>query len=346
MNALERCLRVINHEIPDRVPVIPQDAQVGAFLAGLDCIEYATDVDKRVAAILTQRERFDFDGMIIGGDTVCLAEAVGVEVDFSQTQAPRWKAGRLDCYEGVDRLKLPDPYKDGRLPVWVETIRQVVEKVGREYLVVARADQGAFSLASMMRGMENFFLDLAMAVSDETLKGQIHGLLQYCNDCQYEFVKALKAAGAQVVTTGDSIAGPSVCSPATYEEYCLPYETQMVQRCQQLDISYSIHICGRTESIIPQWLTAGAPIWEIDHKTDFGTARDMTREKVTIIGNLDTLEMATGTPDQVLESAKTVIDLCRPQCGLILSSGCLLAKDTPVENLQALADAARKYGQY
>jgi uroporphyrinogen decarboxylase len=346
VNALERCLCVINHEIPDRVPVIPQDAQVGAYLAGLDCIEYATDVDKRVSAILAQRERFDFDGMIIGGDTVCLAEAVGVTVDFSKTQAPRWKAGCLDSYEKVDSLKLPDPCRDGRLPIWVETIKQVVEKVGHEYLVVARADQGAFSLASMMRGMEDFFMDLAMAASDEHLQGQIHRLLQYCNDCQYEFIKALKAVGAHVVTTGDSIAGPSVCSPATYEAYCLPYETQMVQRCRELDIPYSIHICGRTEPIIGQWLTARAPIWEIDHKTDFATARDQTRDKVTIIGNLDTLEMATGAPDQVRESAKTVIDLCRPQCGLILSSGCLLAKDTPIENLQALADAARNYGQY
>ena len=27
---------VINHELPDRVPVIPQDAQVAAYLAGLE----------------------------------------------------------------------------------------------------------------------------------------------------------------------------------------------------------------------------------------------------------------------------------------------------------------------
>ena len=107
----------------------------------------------------------------------------------------------------------------------------------------------------------------------------------YCNDCQFEFIKALKAAGAHVVTTGDSIAGPSVCSPATYEQYCLPYEKQMVQRCNQIGIPYSIHICGHTDPIIDKWLEAGAPIWEIDHKTDFANAREMTRDKVTIIVN-------------------------------------------------------------
>ena len=34
MNSLERCLAVIGHRIPDRVPVIPQDSHVAARLAG------------------------------------------------------------------------------------------------------------------------------------------------------------------------------------------------------------------------------------------------------------------------------------------------------------------------
>ena len=336
----------INQEIPDRVPVIPQDAQVAAYLAGLDCIEFATDAEKRASAIIEQRQRFDYDGVIIGGDTVCLAESVGVEVHYSQTEGPRWKAGCLDNYDNIDKLTLPDPSKDGRLPVWVDTVHKVAERIGDEYLVVARADQGAFSLASMMRGMEDFFMDIAVAASDEKLKRKLHKLLQYCNDCQFEFIKALKAAGAHVVTTGDSIAGPSVCSPATYAEYCLPYEKQMVDRCNQIGIPYSIHICGHTDPIIDKWLTAGAPIWEIDHKTDFANARARTRYKVTIIGNLDTSEMFSGTPEMVLNAAEKIINICKPDCGLILSSGCLLARNTPVENLQALSDAARKFGQY
>jgi len=346
MNSLERCIRVIHHDLPDRVPVIPQDAQVAAYLAGLNCIEYATDADKRASAIIQQRERFDFDGVIMGGDTVCLAEAVGVEVHYSESQCPVWKAGCLENYDHVDKLKLPDPKKDGRLPVWVNTVKRVAEQIGQEYLVVARADQGAFSLASMMRGMEDFLMDIALAASDDALKHGIHTLLQYCNDCQFEFIQALKAAGAHVVTTGDSIAGPSVCSPATYEAYCLPYEKQMVERCDHIDMPYSIHICGHTDPIIDTWLEARAPIWEIDHKTDFVNAREKTRNRVTLIGNLDTSMMFSGTPEAVLKAAESVINTSKPECGLILSSGCLLARDTPVESLQALSDAARKFGQY
>jgi uroporphyrinogen decarboxylase len=347
MTPLERCLKTIRHEVPDRVPVIPQDAHVGAYLAGLNHLEYATDADKRTAAILEQRARFDFDGVIIGGDTVCLAEAVGVEVVYSREAGPRWKRGRLESYSDIDKLKLPNPLKDGRLPVWVQTVKKVAESIGSDHLVVARADQGAFSLASMMRGMEDFMMDLAMAASEPSLRDGIHRLLQYCNDCQFQFITALQEAGAHVVTTGDSIAGPSVCSPSIYEEYCLPYEKQMVDRCHRIGIPYSIHICGYCEPILAQWLTAGATLWEIDHKTDFAKAREATRGKVTLVGNLDTSAvMYSGTPEMVHHEAEKIINASRPDGGLILSSGCLLAGDTPVENMQALSDAARMVGQY
>ncbi len=347
MNSLERCQAVLNGGLPDRVPVIPQDAHVAAHLAGLNHLEYARDPEKRAAAVMQQRERFGYDGMIIGGDTVCLAESVGVKAVYSETNAPRWGGVCLDDYSSVESLELPDPARDGRLPVWVETVQRVAEAVGKEYLVIGRADQGAFSLASMMRGMAAFMMDLVDAQSDEELKGRIHKLLQFCNDAQFEFIKALVAAGAHVVTTGDSIAGPSVCSPAYYREFCLPYETQIVSRCKEIGIPYSIHICGFSDPILSDWMTAEAPVWEIDHKTTFEKARAVTKGKVTLIGNLDTSEvMYLGTPDDVKQAAKEVIDACRPQCGLILSSGCLLAGDTPVENMQALADAASEFGQY
>jgi uroporphyrinogen decarboxylase len=347
MNSLERCLKVINNEIPDRVPVIPQDSHIAAHLAGLDHMEYAHDASKRADAVIAQRERFDFDGCIVGGDTVCLAEAVGVNIEYTKDECPRFKSGCLNDYETVADLKLPDPKKDGRMPVWCETIERVAASIGSEYLIIARADQGAFSLASMMRGMEEFMMDLAMAKFDEELQAKIHSLLKYCNDAQFEFIKALKEAGAHVVTTGDSISGPSVCAPATYEEYSWPYEKQMVEKCDALGVPYSIHICGHTDPILEKWAQAGMHLMEIDHKTDFITAREVTRGKTTIIGNIDTSDvMFSGTPDMVKAACKEIIDICRPDCGLILSSGCMLSGITPTENLQALADAGREFGQY
>jgi len=346
MTGLERCLKTLNHEIPDRIPVLPQDSHVAAYLGGVDFIDWAYDPDKRAKASIEQRERFDFDGTILCGETTILAEAAGAEVVFSKEQCPRWKAGCIDDYRQLDDMRIVDPQKDGRLSVWVDTCRQVAEAIGKEYFVVGRADQGAFSMASMLRGMTEFMMDLVMAEEDPELKEQIHRLLRYCNDCQFAFVKAMKAAGAHMVTTGDSIAGPSVCSPDFYYEYCLPYETDMVKRCNEIGIPFSVHICGNAEAILDRWMEAKMAMIEIDHKTDFSVARKATRGICTILGNIDTTMMFLEGYDAVFEAARQVIELNKPDAELILSSGCLLSSQTPPENLQALSDAAREFGRF
>ena len=343
MNSLERCLAVIHHQIPDRVPVIPQDAHVAARLASYDHLEFARDPRKIAAAQMECCERFGFDGIIMGGDTVALAEAVGVKVAYSQDECPRPVAGCLDDYSGVEGLRPIDPWKDGRLPVWIEATRLLVEKLGREKLIIARADQGAFSLASMMRGMQTFLMD----VTEDTLRDQIHALLRYCNECMYAFIEALHSVGGHVVTTGDSISGPSVVAPQIYREYSFPYELDMANRCKRLGIPFSIHICGRTDPILETWVETGAEIFEIDHKTTFAKARSLTRGKVTLLGNLDCSEvMYQGAPELVEQKAREVLLESMPHGEFILSSGCLLGAGTPPANMQALADAARKYGVY
>jgi uroporphyrinogen decarboxylase len=175
----------------------------------------------------------------------------------------------------------------------------------------------------------------------------IHALLRYANECMFAFIQALKSVGAHVVTTGDSISGPSVVSPRIYEEYSFPYELDMATRCKALGIPFSIHICGHTDPILPLWVQTGAEIFEIDHKTTYSTARRLTEGKTTLLGNLDCSEvMYHGTPADVEQAARDLLQATLPAANLILSSGCLLGADTPVENMQALAESAKRYGVY
>jgi len=339
-------MKTINHGIPDCLAVIPQDSHMAAKLGKVNFIDWAHDPHKRARAILEQRERFDFDGVIICGETTILAEAAGAKVAFREDECPRWEAGCIDDYDQVKDMAVVDPLKDGRLNVWIETARQVVKAIGSEYLVIARADQGAFSMASMLRGMEDFMMDLAMAESDPELKDQIHRLLRYCNECQLAFIKALKETGAPVATSGDSIAGPSVCSPKFYYEYCQPYEKQMALWCKEAGIKFSVHICGSAEPILERWMEAGMEMIEIDHKTDFLAAKAATRGKCTILGNIDTSKMFLGDYNTVFQATRELIEKNNKEAELIVSSGCMLSQNTPVDNLRAMVAATREFGRF
>ena len=230
MNSLERCLAAIDHKIPDRVPVIPQDSQFAAYFAGYDMVEFSTDFKKIAKAQIQCCQKFGFDGIMMGPDAVILAEAIGAEVELSETESPKYKGGCLDRLEDVNKLKKIDPWKDGRLNVWLKAVEEIVKSVGNDVLVIGRGDQGAFSCAAEVRGIDNFLLDIALGEKVDL----IHELLRYCYECGLEFMKAMRSVGAHITTIGDSLAGPAVDSPKIYEEYSFPYEKELSEKLKKI----------------------------------------------------------------------------------------------------------------
>ena len=93
MNSYERCMTVLNHGIPDRVPVIPQDHHVAMRYAGFNHANFHTDPWKMMEAQLRYMEDLDMDGTFIGADTVCLAVGVGCQIAITEDHCPRPMGG-------------------------------------------------------------------------------------------------------------------------------------------------------------------------------------------------------------------------------------------------------------
>jgi uroporphyrinogen-III decarboxylase len=88
----------------------------------------------------------------------------------------------------------------------------------------------------------------------------------------------------------------------------------------------------------------GAVQWLFD-RTDMGKAKKALGDKCCIAGNVPTSLMATGTPKQVKEYCKKLIETCAPGGGYILSCGAQIDNGKP-ENIRAMLDAAKEYGTY
>ncbi len=343
MTSLERSLLVLNHRTPDRVPVMLYDALVAARLSGYDMIEFSRDSQKLASAHLQAQEEIGYDGIIIGCDAVAMAEAIGAEVDYTADAAPRHKAGCLSKIRDYKKLKKIDPWKDGRLPVWLEAVKVVVEKKGKEVFIMGRGDQGPFSLACMLRGIDEFLMEIA---AEEDLES-ILGLLRYCKECAVEFMKAMKSVGAHITSIGDSLSGPELISPQMYEKFVFPLHKELAEDCKKMGIPLSIHICGKTEPILDIWVGTGAEMIEIDHKTDLPAALRRTRKRVCILGNVDTGEvLSRGTPRDVEKAVEEVLRAVMPQADFFLNAGCLIARETPVENLKVMVEMAKSKGKY
>jgi hypothetical protein len=88
----------------------------------------------------------------------------------------------------------------------------------------------------------------------------------------------------------------------------------------------------------------GAVSWLFD-KTDMAKAKRVLGDKCSIAGNVPCSLMITGTPQQVKEYCRNLIEVCGKGGGYILSGGAQ-ADTSKLENLRAMLEAAREYGVY
>ncbi len=341
MTPLERVTTVLSGGVPDRVPVVPQAFMFSLAAANVRMCEVVRNALKMAEAQAICQERYGYDGAIIDFDDASLAEACGAKVIFRDDEPAVVDENRprLESLRDVAQLKVPDPEKDGRLPVWLEATHALVHRTGGQVFVMGRADQGPFTLACLLRGAQQFFLDL-MSGED---RDAIDDLIGYCRRVCAVFAKAQKTAGAHATSIGDAYASPNLISPKMYREYALPAEIDLAGEVQGFGIPFSIHICGNTTSILPDMARTGARILEVDWKVDIGKARQIVPPETVLMGNVNPSDpMALGSPAEVAAAARQVLESTGGQ-GVILSSGCALGRDTKEENVRALVAAAHQF---
>ena len=342
LTSLERCLRALNLQKPDRVPVIPQAHVWTLYHYGSSSADCMNNGSLYAEFQLKAQKEFGWDGVIVATDSVALADSLGTPVEMTELGPVPGTRGVLENLRQVEALKLPDP-RETRLNEWIVATRTLVKAIGDRVLILARADQGPFSLSCQVRGMEAFMTELGIGEHPE----ELHRLLKISTEYVWKFAELLLEAGAHVVSIGDALASGSVVSPKTFDEYAFPYQQELARRVRSKGGMLSIHVCGQTASVMSRLAQTGAHLLEFDAPTDFNTARDAARGKVCLLGNVDTSDVLTfGTPQQVREECRKRIEAVKPESGFILSSGCALSPNTPAENIMAMIEAARQFGNY
>lgn len=129
----------------------------------------------------------------------------------------------------------------------------------------------------MIRGVENMMMDLCLEEENRVFE-----FLDYCYEATSQFIKMMAEAGADMVSNGDSPAGPSMLSPDMYERFALPYEKKVCEYAHQLGVPYLLHICGNTDIIIDQMITCGTDVLELDYKTNINRAEEKMRGKTVL----------------------------------------------------------------
>ncbi len=343
MSSRERCMAVLNGEMPDTLPVVPQSFMFAVETAGMKISDVNKCGKKMAQAHIISQDKYGYDGCVIDFDDATIAEAVGAKVIFRDDEPATVDEEQpvLKDLRDVYDMPIPDPMKSGRLCEWLEATSTLVDAIGKDVFVMGRADQGPFSIACLLRGTTQFMMDLM--TEDKQL---IDDVLDYCRQISVVFAKAQKDAGAHATSIGDAFAGPNLISPDMYREFALEPERKLVREVQEYGIPFSVHICGNTNGIIEDMGGLGAKLIEVDWLLDMEQARKVVPMSTVLMGNVDpSFPLVVGTPADVEQAVKELIAKTKGQ-SLFVSSGCAMGRNTPPENFKAFIAAARKWGSY
>jgi hypothetical protein len=135
-------------------------------------------------------------------------------------------------------------------------------------------------------------------------------------------------------------------SDKQFDTFYWPSLKKVINGCIDEGILVSLFAEGsyntRLESV--NEFPKGAVHWLFD-KTDMAKAKKVLGDKCSISGNVPTSLLLTGTPEQVKEYCRKLIETCAPGGGYILAPGAS-ADNANMANIRTMVETAKEYGVY
>jgi len=216
----------------------------------------------------------------------------------------------------------------------VEGVALFRQRVGNDKLIEGWIE-GPCAEAADLRGINTLMTDF---LDDPPF---VRGLFDFVLEMELRFARAQMEAGAVLIGVGDAAA--SLVGPAIYEEFVWPYEKRMVDGLHAMGVRVRLHICGNTRRILAGIGRLGCEIVDIDYMVPLAQAREQMGPGQTLLGNIDPVRaLHDGTPESVTEAIAECHRVAGPR--YIVGAGCEVPRDTPPENVRALAQYAQSCG--
>ena len=338
MNGHQRIQKALRGEWPDKRPVMLHNFMMAAEEAGYTMKDFREDPEKAADAFIQSVEKYALDGIMIDFDTTLIAGAIGVPVDYPIDEPARIPKGMISSWEQLDQLQEIDLSNNERVQIWLETCRIIKKHFGDEVYVRGNCDQAPFSAASMVRGTQDWMIEMMMPGPE------VEKLLEYCTGVCIQFIDLMAQTGVDMVSNGDSPAGPEMISPEMFRQFALPYEKKLVDAAHAHSLPYVNHICGNTDLILEDMLDSGTDGLELDYKTDIKKILETIGNKGLFIGNIDPSGvLALGSKAMVRTKIMELLEVYKDSPRLVVNAGCAIPPNTPSENIRAMVETVRSF---
>jgi uroporphyrinogen decarboxylase len=336
MNGKERIFAALRNERTDTVPWVPFAGVHAGKLKGFDAREVLSDADKLLASLLEVNRVYDPDGQPVVFDLQVEAEILGCELVWADKAPPSVATHPLQ-----NRMEIPEKLPgeaDGRMPLILKTMRAMREKVGERTALYGLVT-GPLTLASHLRGTE-IFMDM-FDYPDYLLE-----LLAYCREAGQRMSAMYADAGMHVIAVVDPVV--SQISPKHFEQFLSSQFQNLFAYIRDAGAFSSFFVCGDATKNIEEMCKTEPDGIAIDENIDLLNAKKITdRYNITIEGNIPlTSHMLLGSQQDNMKYVLDLLETLSPDGGvpknLIISPGCDMPYDIPVENVIGTMQAMRE----
>jgi uroporphyrinogen decarboxylase len=363
MNPRERTIRTIRGESTDRTPVAYLFLGGATHVLGRMGVRMGKayrDASKIAEAQMVAAELYGHDtGMVPWGCLTVEAEAFGCELEWEEDLYPRVVSHPLESTKDLSLLADPDPFRSGRMPLVLEALTRLRERTGNDMFIVAMV-VSPFLVAAELRGMVGLLTDFAM---DPPF---VDALMERVTEGTSRYLRAIAATGASdAVMFENAGACSEIMGPSHLERFVMPYERRLITAAREEAPSIFVieHNCSETPYFTDTLALDVDAVsfahgdvraireehsWEclaahasINTCLNRFCLRPAQGSPIAWIGNVDnTRIMKEASPEQVQREARACIESALG-ARFVLSTSCEIPFQAPLENIQALARAAR-----
>jgi len=334
MKSIDRIKSAINFEKTDRAPVISHIYGFASRINHIPLKDYLNSGELLAFCQIETWKRFGYDGVTAFADNSLETEALGSRISYKDDTYPYIDEYCLNNIHDWKYLSMPDPEKDGRMPVLLEACRILKDEVGEETAVVGTV-QGPMTLAGQLLGLEK----LIYCIVDDP--GEFEKLLDFTTRVMVTFGQALIKAGADIIHVFDPSSSCSVINRVVFSEFVLLHLKQAFNEYKDSgDPICWLNITGQTGPVLDLFPATGADLFNIDYLVPVSLAMEKIPHHC-ISGNIKPFNFISSEEKAIQREAGDLLEETRLRGGFILSPGCEIPLESRVGNVEAMMKAVK-----
>jgi len=347
MTAKERLLALAAGRTVDRVPFMSFALGFAARVMGIDRGQIYRNPEKAFAAGLNLMKAYPWmDGEPGYGWADKGAWEFGGTIvwpDGDRYAAP-WSPPVIGRPEEIDSLPDPDPAEAG-MTLMLDRFNTVSRKNGFSAILPGGTPT---TLSAGIVGRENFLRWLVKYPE------AVHKLQRKVTDFLLRAAeRTIGKYGAENCTLdcGVPMESNQLISVGMFQSFAKPYILEIFDyHASKAVRKVSVHLCGDHTSNLAHWRDIPLPrrtVFSIGDEMDLERTGRIIGKDHILAGNINTGILSAGTPGIVSIEVRRCLEAGKKHPGgFVIMPACELPPDTPLENVDALAEALFEHGYY